>query len=161
MTSRLVAMATSAHSTTAQVGDGEPRNSEAGEWCFHAFPVPKEPRWAEGKRSKNSFGAARAPRWALEPTAHQPHVQRSTAPCHLHTAVPNPAGAAAHKGLLPSAFQLVFFSKENEAQGLSANSPAHWDCVAEVSHTPNQTSGDQLGANQRWCILRMKGNAAM
>lgn len=112
MTSRLVAMATSAHSTTAQVGDGEPRNSEAGEWCFHAFPVPKEPRWAEGKRSKNSFGAARAPRWALEPTAHQPHVQRSTAPCHLHTAVPNPAGAAAHKGLLPSAFQLFFFPRK-------------------------------------------------
>lgn len=54
-----------------------------------------------------------------------------------------------------------FFSKENEAQGLSAINPARWDGVVEVSHTPNQTVGDRLGANQRWCIFRMKGNAAM
>jgi len=136
-------MATPARSTTAQVGDGEPRNSEAGEWCFHASPVPKGPRRAERKRSKPAVGAARAPRCAPAPTARQPHVQHCAALCRLHTSVPSPAGTGAHKGLLPSAFQMVF-SKGNEARGLSADNAARWGRTVEVSHTPNRTAESSL-----------------
>lgn len=46
----------------------------------------------------------------------------------------------------------------NKAQGLFANNPGTLRrclCISKVFATSEQTSGDQFGANQCRCILRM------
>lgn len=79
------------HSTPAQVGDGEPRNLEAGERRFHTSLVPTGPWWMRRGRGRTARGPphplprALAPNTLPEPFSHTHRVWHST-----HTTVPPP-----------------------------------------------------------------------